>query len=347
MVVNSWLKLATHGDSMTVRYYKRTDAGAPSNSATYCTGYQNILNQCLVTGYGSKVGAGWTRVDHVAGSGGYSVFKMNAGSGACFRMTFTETDSSWTACTIAGGSNWINSTVGLENQFPPRTRTSGLGALYTGGGGGVWEMIASETFMILVPTTVNVVEGSNLTFFGDIIPFKDSDNRACVIGGYNQSTTGGRDHFMWSLPLSMYWSSSRQNAPFGVYLMTDHQGMYRENIAGVLSDIHHFMNPNSATIGTWASYKSVGVVSGYRSYLSTNDPATGDDVISRVIVHCNGMPRGYLPGIWHIASSGKYTSGQVINGTGAHAGRQFKYWGTGSGTDTIGYLIEISDTWYV
>ena len=45
---------------MTVRLYRSTDAGAPVLGKTNDASLLTILRACLVTGYGSKVAAGWT-----------------------------------------------------------------------------------------------------------------------------------------------------------------------------------------------------------------------------------------------------------------------------------------------
>lgn len=340
------MKLAIHGEIMTVRYYSSADASAPQTTGFYTKNVQNILYQCLVTGYGSRAPAGWTRVDHVVDS--YSVFKINGGSNTYLKFSHTEASSSYTAACVAGGTNWINSTLGLENQFPPKARLAN-GVTYAFGSytaAAAWEMWVSDTFMMFCLTHGGQIFPTIAMFCGDIMSFKASDNRACVVGGYAQVVGDQKLPLAISTQLNNINTSNNYTTPQGIFCLSDHMGMYRENICGTLSDVHHFMNPDSTAAGTSVAHHSFGVISGYRSVLPVTDMATGDDVISRVTMHCNGLPRGYIPGLWHIATTGKYTNGQLITGTGALTGRTFKAIINGTAPNLISFLIETSDTWY-
>lgn len=69
---------------MTVRVYKSTDANAPVISGTSPTTgmFSDLFKKCLCTGYGAKIGAGWTlTIDNV----GKKLFR-NVGSGRYFRV---------------------------------------------------------------------------------------------------------------------------------------------------------------------------------------------------------------------------------------------------------------------
>lgn len=50
--------------SLPVKRYSSTDEGAPQLSFSQHSTFKNVLKACLVTGFGSKEGAGWTIVDN-------------------------------------------------------------------------------------------------------------------------------------------------------------------------------------------------------------------------------------------------------------------------------------------
>lgn len=76
---------------MAVTIYRSTDAGAPAlpanvayNSAKF---YMDVIKACLVTGYGSKAGAGWT-IDYEDTTAGKHRLAVSNGNGIAEFITW-------------------------------------------------------------------------------------------------------------------------------------------------------------------------------------------------------------------------------------------------------------------
>jgi len=172
----------------------------------------DILYACLVTGYGSKPGAGWTR-EYVNATFDKAAFRNNPATGTGF---FLQVDGagSTNAFTskIQGYESMTSESVGL---FPFTTVT--VYPLKTSDSPGTtarpWVLLADDRafYFICWPSITTTPGNSNSLkselFFGDIIKFKPDDAYACLLvpsdgeyGAYwnltNPSTAIGSNKFM-------------------------------------------------------------------------------------------------------------------------------------------------------
>ena len=176
--------------------YKSTDTSAPVLAGNDRTCLVNLLNKCLVTGYGDRPAAGWTMPFTDAG-GTLAGFRNNTatGTGFFFQMDHATTSypyqfatrayeamSSESAGTLLFGS----STLGSMGSDTATQRP--------------WYMIATDKWFLLhtmpsatVFPTAAALAASTATysgttiFFGDIVKLSESDGYACL---YSSARSG-------------------------------------------------------------------------------------------------------------------------------------------------------------
>jgi len=211
---------------MTVRIYRSTDDQAPPPlkglSATIGQ-FSNLLKACLVTGYGSKLGAGWTlTIDTV----GKKLFQ-NAGSGRYFRIKddgypqATTVSPDYTVAVVTGAINYSD----IDTLITPFPRTiSGTDLHSTTWYGSPfkvlagytnvpWTVIADEkTCYLIVPyggasqdatdDPINVY-GSQMVFaFGDLKPLGGVTSNPLAFVQTNSFTNSIWDHNVGSFGMA-------------------------------------------------------------------------------------------------------------------------------------------------
>lgn len=151
---------------MTVRLYRSTDAGAPQLGTTVDGSLSTILKACLVTGYGSKVPAGWSvqweGVNQIA-------LKMGAGSSGRVLAVDDSLDYRY-AATFACQSFTDMST--FVEKFPinvkyPDRNNHWYKRYSSGSDYDKWIVIASEKFVYWFQPTLGNDNYSAGEFFGD------------------------------------------------------------------------------------------------------------------------------------------------------------------------------------
>ena len=150
---------------MTIRIYTSEDAGAPQLSTINDGAFAIILKACLVTGYGSKVAAGWTAEFEAAGQ---IALKMGvAGTGQILVVddTYDYRYANVFACDTFTDMNTVTekyplyvATTGYDNWWYKRYSSS---ATY-----GKWVIIASDTFVYYLNNSQTANYQTN-QFFGD------------------------------------------------------------------------------------------------------------------------------------------------------------------------------------
>lgn len=255
--------------------YRWDDASAPiarGERRSLC----DILYACLVTGYGAKPGAGWTR-GFVNATFDKAVFRNNPVAGTGF---YLQVDG------LAHASAWISTLQGYEAMtsvdaglFPFNATVQTIATSTTANTTArPWVLIADDkafwftcwTSLTAAPT--NTISLSPSLFFGDLVKRLPSDAYACGLNTYQ----------------------------FGIITLSDtHVG------AGVFSFDLKLPRKSSGAFGTShvaALIKNGGPISAGPGMINTGIPwVAGDPVlISRPYVNDGSSYtiRGYMPGLY-------------------------------------------------
>ena len=318
---------------MTVRFYSSSDAGAPALRGNTPGDLINLLDKCLVTGYGSKTAAGWTKP--YTGTN-VAAFRQGAGSnGMYLRVDDTRTATSSRAARVVGYEDMTDVNTGTPTSFPTPAQLSGGAYFYTHYSSGsvanprVWMVIADEMFFWLLVNTYPEYGNSNAYYneayaFGDIIPYKPGDTTHTVL-------------------LASYGSpNSSDSYPWYGVAINSAMGSNRYALWAARS----YTNFGGPIYLGWHSegYKAPsGWGAGNLSYPHQPD---GGLYLAPVWVHEYHVApynvRGIVPGLWvpcHNVSI--FSQHQQFNGQGELAGKTFMV----RKHDTLGVCLEISDTW--
>lgn len=303
---------------MPVTVYTNTDAGAPAAIVNAGGSLITILDACLVNGYGSKAGAGWTK--EFSGTN-VAVYKQGAGSnGMCVRVD----DANGPIARIRGFGVVTDVNTGT-GPFPTDSQISGGGYLFkhnTGAGSRNWYVIANEKafyFWTLYDTTTSGAS-AGLTFFGDIKGLMAADNfNTMLMSGWSN---GSKNNSISSSPgdYAGAFSPLNVNIP-GHFIARSYTQLGGSVAVGKRSESHRF------------NYSRYGTISSYAlNWLSEMQAATvpslvdGALYLSPMVVH-EGAPkedRGYLPGLWHVDHIPSFGVGDTFDVTeGYHAGKSF------------------------
>lgn len=326
--------------------YKSTDGSAPVLSGT--TGsLVALLDSCLVTGYGAKPAAGWTKPFTAASK---AVLRPNSGTRFFLRIqddgpgvgTFKE-------ARITGYETMTDVDTGV-NPFP--TAAQGVGGIAmvvarksttADATARPWVVVAdSRTLYVFVLTGDSA--GVYFAFsFGDFYSFVAADLYNCMIVGRNAENNGG--------------------------ITTETLDLVSSNAGGALAatTAAHFFARAHTGLGTSVL---CGVHSGDQAKKATStviaDPNTsmmplpnlpdGGMYFARVWVHDPVTAplytvRGRMRGFWdYCGDNGGTAFGfadlSTLSGTGDLAGRSFLFLKRGGNSGTRGsmYTIETSDT---
>lgn len=186
---------------MAIVVYKSTDASAPGlwGAAGRLIA---VLDACLVTGYGSKAAAGFTKPFTGTNLAAYRMTTAGGATGMYFRVDDTGT----TTGRVVGYETMSDVNTGT-NQYPTTLQLSG--GLYVWKSSTAdttarpWCLIADNTnprcfYFITEPDqTTFGASGtfSNITFFGDTITRKTTDGYQCLIIGQTVTLTTNVSNF--------------------------------------------------------------------------------------------------------------------------------------------------------
>ena len=321
---------------MTVRFYSSSDAGAPALRGNTPGDLINVLDKCLVTGYGSKAAAGWTKP--YTGTN-VAAFRQGAGSnGMYLRIDDTSTATSHRHAVVVGYESMTDVNTGTPTSFPTTAQeATGLRWMTHYGSGSVanprrWFVIADEMFFWLLINTYpeNGDAGNHYQeayCFGDIIPYKPGDTTHTVILGQR---SGQNAQFTQSQP---WFGSNVDSYPFG-----SSHGFF------IARSCTSFGGPIYAG---WHSDHQKGSSSFGSGQLSYPHQPDGGLYLAPVWVHEYQVApynvRGVVPGLWVPCHSVNiFSPHQVFDGQGELAGKQFMARRHGG---SIGVCIEISNTW--
>lgn len=317
---------------MTVRVYRSSDANAPALRGNTPGDLINLLDKCLVTGYGTKAAAGWTKP--FTGTN-VAAFRQGAGSnGMYLRVDDTSTVTGNRKATVRAYETMSDVNTGLPQSFPTEAQEPG-GATWwtkqsssTAANPRAWIVWADERmFYIYINTypeqTASPEYYNGWYAFGDINSYKPGDGTATLLIGDQARTTiySSQPTFNQSSQLSAVgndaiWMARRFDqigAPIRVGWHSDYvkQG---STFSGAVSYPH---GPDGALLmaPVWC-----------------HDPTISPYNI-----------RGVFPGIYaHCHNSASFGHLDTIEGQGVFAGRTFTYIRTGSNG---GILMDNSDNW--
>lgn len=320
---------------MTVRIYSSSDAGAPVLRGNTPGDLINLLEKCLVTGYGSKAGAGWTKP--YTGTN-VAAFQQGAGSNGMFlRVDDTSTSTSYRSARVKGYETMTDVNTGTPTSFPtPTQKATGLNWFTHYGSGSVanprpWQLIADEMFFYFMLSTYP--EQSNDTYynecyaFGDIIPYKPGDTtHTILLGSWGDSSANSSEPWPWRGVSAGYYMGSERYRLMAARSYT--------NLGGPI-----FLGWHTDPIKGNNDYFG----SGWLSYPHGPD---GGLYLAPVWVHEPHVSpynvRGVMPGLWvPCHADGILGQHRTFDGQGELAGKQFmarRHYGA-----TV--CFEISDTW--
>lgn len=314
---------------MPVTVYQSSDPSAPVLTGAIGS-LINVLSACLVTGYGSQPGAGWTMP---FSSSNTIVYRAGGGNQRFLQVV----DSIATDARVVGYENMTGPTSGT-GPFPTASQVSGGLFIHKGVAGSVprpWIIVATEyCFYAFIDGSLTTSDlagtGStqSFTFFGDFISNRPGDI-------YNTAL------------ISRTTSGTAAGAIFGVMAA----GASYAALAG------HFIARPFTQLGS-----SITCTKGARNGIAAStigasggdfpDPITGNMNLSPLdLFEQTGATisqfarRGRLPGIWAPLHTIPGASMDTFSGTGELAGRTFLVLTCMNSSTTGRIVVETSDTW--
>lgn len=340
---------------MTVRIYQSTDASAPTLSGQAGT-LVDVLDACLVNGYGSQTAAGWTKSFTASNKAVY-----RAPTGTQYYLRVDDTASLVTAryallrgyetmSDIDTGTNGFPTTGQLPNGMQIQKSSS------VDANSRSWCVIAHERsfYLFTAPNTTGISNWATASiaatpsdsqfFFGEILSFKSADAYNCFLITHLALAA------QVSLGTFSLWGSSSQG----------HYGA-RTASGAVVSQ------GTSAVFAHSAAFQTAilnAQSNGLFPEITTNEAGIG---CIEIIEHTDTsfspariQFRGRMPGLWGgntsfvpnggVSASPKQGPFCAVQGTGAFTGRTFMpvILGNLAGVMPNGGVgwIELTDNWY-
>ena len=309
---------------MAVTVYRWDDPYAPKLSASPGA-LINVLSACLVDGYGSKSGAGWTKT---VGTNVAAYRQGALGSGMSLRVN--NSVSSVGYARVVGYESMTDVDTGT-NAFPTEAQIAG--GLYmtlsntTDATARPWVLAAdSGRFYLWVGHNVTTTTGlatvsyEPMYFFGDIISYKPGDAFPTMLIANVTS----------SLSVNVMATTSLMGVTLGGHYMS------RSHTSAV----------GAVQVGKYAdtSISMSAIGNGGSAY---PDPVTGSFRVGRIYVNAGtvGSTRGHLPGLWAPLGIMVGAPGDTFSGAGNTAGRSFLLLDSQNSGTRGRVALETSDTW--
>lgn len=329
---------------MTVRIYTSADVGAPPLRGNSPGDLIALLTACLVNGYGSLAGAGWTR-EFVNVDQTIAAFKQGLGSnGMYLRVDDTEVVATTArrSARVVGYETMSDLNTGLPGPFPSNAQVAGglrwptmsfdSTAYASRNTARPWVLIADEKFFWFhwsTSPTANVRNYREMGFFGDFNSFNPSDAFNTCISGWaadNNNTTGNP-----APPAN--GTSSMTSTSAGFYLARSNDQTTGPTAAGHHGDYVKVNNSYWATANGGMSYPNAADGSVYLTPIWVHEP-TGP------------VLRGVLPGMWGFChSTNTINTNDTFDGQGPMTGKKFSMIVFGQNSQPMNLAVEISQTW--
>ena len=282
-----------------ITVYRSDDAGAPVLSGT-AGALINVLDACLVDGYGDQLAAGWEKAYSATSRGAY-----RAASGNRFYLDVTDTDTRYPV--LRGYRQMTAIGVGT-GPFPSAGQlSSGVRTMKSSASGSTprpWVLIASpRAFYLWIAADAVEMSGYTLlvdvVFFGDAVSYLPGDAyMTLLIGKSTADITAANTRFGNTL------TTGADSA--GHYIASDWIQTGNATPCGCLQTMP----------GTSTSTGSIGC--------AYPDPITGSLLLDRMRV-CEGgvsqyLVRGHLPGVYNPAHNQPGNHLDVLQGRGVLTG---------------------------
>lgn len=298
--------------------YRSSDGSAPVLTGT-AGDLVNLLDKCLVDGYGAKSGAGWSKAFTASNQRSY---RQGAGS-----QFYLDVDDRGASGVLTGTTPKEAAVRGYEvmtavstgtNPFPTAAqlavatsnwRKSVTADTVPRG----WWLIADDRTFTLAIQTGDVVGAYYVYHFGDFYSYKASDAYKCAVSCRTTVNAAGT-------------AGTVEGAVLSTVITTGLGGWFEARIAA----------------GTGTSVNFALCSFGTTVPVSDTFPAVdGNEAIVPFYVGDVATPslRGYLRGIYRTVNPVNLNDGDAFAGTGAFAGRTFIY-SKGIGVAAAGLMIE-------
>jgi hypothetical protein len=286
-----------------------SDASAPTLTSS-AGSFIALLDACLVTGYGSKTGLGWTK--DYSGTN-VAVYRAPGGNRHYIRVDDTDTQ----VVRVVGFESMTGLSTGF-NQFPTDAQVSG--GLYlrkTSGGTSGWILAGNDRCFYFFPEVGNAWAAGSTTgsscgqfFFGDFISYRSGDQFNTMIIGSTSSTAGMGNFAQLNSSGSPAAGHLGHYICRGILQLKRSIGCYKSAMRYLASN-----NYSDFALGVWN-----GFVTSYP------DPVSGMITMQRIQISERGLQqnpnlatdiivaRGYLPGLWAPQQTG-FNHGDTFNGT--------------------------------
>lgn len=285
--------------------YKSTDGSAPTLSGT-AGDLVNLLDKCLVDGYGAKSGAGWTKAFTATNQRSY---RMGGGN-----QLYLDVDDRGATSVLTGASGKEAAVRGYEvmtavstgtNPFPTTAQIAANSANWRKSSAAdatlrAWFLIADDRSFVLGILDQDSV-GYKVYYFGDIYSLKSGDGFRTII--YLRITSNSNTAV-----------GSLGNSGSATLSSAGPSGLYAARV-GVGSGTS--INAGLSSVGT--TWEQSGL------FASNLD---GNIYLSRLLVadgnSASGVGlRGWLRGCYEILTPVGLNDGDTFTGSGDFAGRNF------------------------
>lgn len=311
---------------MAVTVYKSTDASAP-----VLTGETNSLialfDACLVNGYGSKAGAGWTK----AYSGtNKAVYRMGGGTQRYLQVIddgslptagarAAKVRGFWDMSDVDNGTNVFPTVAQLANSNIYKSTLASNATRQ-------WVIVASNRGFYYY-NLLDTVSNSSLSFFGDIRTF------------------GGETDIYHTCLFCSTVDSATASATYATQLPVLASSMSTAAANGVMAGEY---NGTSASLPIWKTsnyvLQNTASTAGSGGFSMPNPADLGVHLSPIYIGTSTTAIRGILAGGWSPLHNKPLSNLDTFNGTGGLTGRQFIVFNCAGATGQM--FVETSDTWY-
>jgi hypothetical protein len=324
---------------MAFTIYSSNDSGAPAMSGASGS-LLTVLDAVLVTGYGSKPGAGWSKP--LPNTGSYGIYRQGTGSMFYLFVNDGSGSSGGAEAVLSGWDSITAITAGAvtgSNPFPTYTQLS-FGGGAGGGSGGV--ILRKSSVITAVSRTWTIMADSRSLY----IFTKPTDNgqfvSAAAFGDFYSLRSGSADTSNCLIIGRTSVSSSATSVERLDSLSTT-------NLANAITG-HFCAHIAAGTGGSITLSKhgdgikgaNSGVLNGTVTYLNGVDNGLYLSPIW-IVENSTNTIRGRMRGLWHVChASSSFTDGQTFTGSNDFQGRTFQVIAP-SGNSGV-YFMETSDT---
>ena len=314
--------------------YRSSDGSAPTLSGT-AGELVNLLDKCLVAGYGAKSAAGWTKP--LTGTN-KAAFKQGAGNGFYLRVQDDAPGAAGAAEARLRGYETMSDVDTGTGLFPTVAQAAnGTFARKSNTASGAtrsWIVVADDRTVYVFVLTTDVANNYFTFAFGDFYSLVTSDGyRTFIIGRSLENTATIAVDWLLSLGSVIATGATSNNWVARNYLGT-----------GTSVAIQKVGN-------TWAGNAPTSISAGVGIVPFPNAPDGGIYLNPIYIADITTAPanhfRGRLRGLWQLENdSASLGDGDVFSGVGELSGKTFliiRLVGTGSTGNGVA-IIETSNT---